>query len=283
MFVAKRHLIKQFQTLCRKSSSINHTEIKNFNSQSADFWNPAGGNSVLQTMNNVRVPFIVQSLQDIHKVKEPQEEPYQFNRCQPLENLDILDIGCGTGILCEALARLGANVVGIDASPEMIKYAKLRQTNTLSDSNFEDIESIDFVNSTVEDLQTVTNLQNQFDCVIASEVIEHVENPDEFIKNMLFFLNQDHGSIVISTMAKSLKSYLVTIVGAEKLVGQVPEGTHDHSKYINSDVLVDKIIRSDSNLKVDRVEGTFYNPVTGLWSFQNDLDVNYILHASYRK
>jgi len=229
-------------------------------------------------MNSVRVPFIRQALE--YSNKSPDKD-----FCFPLSGLKILDVGCGTGILCEPLARLGADVVGIDASPEMINFAKQRQETALADSNLDDIKSIEFLNTTIEGLrESLPNLGNTFDLVVSSEVIEHIDDSQkaEFLENLNFFVDRENsGSLILSTMGRNFKSWFLTVFAAEKILQQVPEGTHDVGKYIESQDLVEKIQGLDQNLKIERVEGMFYNPLTQLWSFQNATDVNYIVHAKY--
>jgi len=172
----------------RPTSSLNQNEVNNFNNQAQNFWHPTGESKILHQMNSVRVPFIRQALEKDNLSNPDSEADF----CYPLSGLNILDVGCGTGILSEPLAKLGANLVSIDASEEMIKFAKCRQENALEDSNFEDVQSIEYLNTTIEDLKiSLPNLKNSFDLVVSSEVIEHIDGPKiNFLENLSHFVDK---------------------------------------------------------------------------------------------
>ena len=233
-------------------STINKQEIDKFTIMADEWWDPNGKFKPLHKFNPVRIKFIRESLIKHFKCK---------NREKPLENLNILDIGCGGGLLSEPLTRLGANVTGIDASKRNISVAKAHlKTSKLK---------INYINTSPEKLK----IKKKFDVVLNMEIVEHVDNLDLFIKDTSFFLKKN-GIMFIATLNKTFKSYLFAIIGAEYVLNWLPVGTHDWFKFVEPEKL--KTICEKNNLKLLNVDGLSYNILSDKWSLNNNTTVNYI-------
>jgi 2-polyprenyl-6-hydroxyphenyl methylase/3-demethylubiquinone-9 3-methyltransferase len=226
-------------------------------------------------MNPVRVSFVRKQLAEMHQRSH-------LRPLQQLKGLSILDVGCGGGLLSESLARLGATVTSIDPSEENIAVAKAH--SELSEAT----KGINYRVDRIEDL--VQRSPESFDAVCALEVIEHVENPDQFIQNCLKAL-KPKGSLFLSTMNRTKKSYAMAILGAEYIMNLLPPGTHDWNKFITPEelqVMIEKV-EDSSNIKGRLVlhRGIVMSPSLRIssinclpWSISDtDLDVNYISHA----
>ena len=238
-------------------STINKQEIDKFTIMADEWWDPNGKFKPLHKFNPVRIKFIRESLIKHFKCK---------NREKPLENLNILDIGCGGGLLSEPLTRLGANVTGIDASKRNISVAKAHlKTSKLK---------INYINTSPEKLK----IKKKFDVVLNMEIVEHVDNLDLFIKDTSFFLKKN-GIMFIATLNKTLKSYIFAIVGAEYVLRWLPIGTHDWNMFVKPNDLI-KICKKNS-LHLDEIYGVKYNVLTGDWNLSQDDDVNYM--ARFKK
>lgn len=241
-------------------------EVAKFDDLAKNHWDPNGPSAPLHQMNQVRVPFIRHHLTKI----TPSE-----NYALPLKDLQILDLGCGAGILSEPLARLGADVVGLDASKEMIEIAKKRQTHRINNQHDNLLENIQYIPGTVEDFITAfPDYHNYFDLVVSSEVIEHVPDPISFVECISKLTDRESGIAILSTMNRTNLAWLTTIVGAEYVLNMIPRGTHDWDKYIKPEEMDDFA----KNVGMANVEtsGMFYNPVTGEWTLVDDQSVNYI-------
>ena len=187
-------------------------EIAKFSSLYDDWWKNDGAFGMLHKLTPVRMVFIRQALSNL------LERDTQLSKT--FEGLRILDVGCGGGLLTEPLKRLGANVTGLDASAEAIKAAKDHASVVGLDIDYR-----------VGDLSTITNELDQFDVVIASEVIEHVSDPQSFIEEIHKLINPG-GKLIITTLNRSLMSLLGAKIFAEYLLKIVPVGTHDWRKFI---------------------------------------------------
>ena len=184
-----------------------------------------------------------------------------FSRAKIDKNDSILDIGCGGGLLSEPMARLGADVVGIDASFKNIQVAKYH----LKKSKLK----IKYYNSSPENLK----IKYKFDIILNMEIVEHVEDVDFFIKESSKFLKKS-GVMFIATLNKTLKSYLFAIVGAEYVLKWLPIGTHDWEKFVKPEYLTD--ICKKNSLKLKKINGMTFNPILNKWSVTSDKSVNYI-------
>ena len=234
-------------------TTVDKTEIEKFSKLAKDWWNPSGKFRPLHLFNPARIKFIKEKLITHFKLGPNNEEP--------LKKLKILDIGCGGGLLCEPLKRLGANITGIDASKKNIEIAKLhaKQMNL----------KINYLNSTPEELK----IKNKFDVILNMEVVEHVASIDYFIQHCSKFLKKG-GIMFVATINKTLKSYLEAIVGAEYILRWLPIGTHNWDNFIKPNKL--KSIAKNNGFENKDLIGVKFNPFTGKWKRSPDVSVNYI-------
>lgn len=243
------------------SSSIDSEEIAKFGAMAREWWDPRGSSRPLHLMNRIRIPYILQKLQTGRKDS-------------PLSSLSVVDVGCGAGLICEPLARLGfQSVLGIDAAKENIQMAIAHRDQDLflsQDSN------LNYRQGTVEDLAASGEIQ-LFDVVTSLEVLEHVSDQEMFLKNLCRILKPG-GDLFLSTLNQTLTSYLMAIVAAERVLKIVPNMTHDWSKFIDPADVADILI--ENGLVVEDVSGLIFNPLTESWSLLNSWrECNYILHA----
>ena len=190
----------------------------------------------------------------------------------PLKGLKLLDVGCGGGLLSEALARMGAEVHGIDVNDQLIEVAR-------SHANLDPLLAQRLTYEMVPLEKVAHDTPGKYDVVIASEVIEHVESIDTFCKSLVN-ATKSSGGIVISTLARTLGAYLGGIVAAERILGWVPTGTHSWEKFINPEELV--LVMKEAGMAVseavelDQIAGVSYNLSNGAWQLSRDLGINYI-------
>ena len=235
-----------------KSNTINKVEIEKFSKIAAEWWNPEGKYQPLHKFNPIRIQYIKDNIIEHFNIK---------NKNNPFKNIDILDIGCGGGLLCEPLSRFGANVTGIDASEKNINVAKIHsKKNNLK---------ITYICSSPENL----DLKKKFDVILNMEVVEHVNDVNFFIKKSSEFLKED-GLMFVATLNKTLKSYIFGIIGAEYILRWLPIGTHDWDKFIEPIKLM-KILEKNS-LKTKKINGMKFNPILDEWKISEDKSVNYI-------
>ena len=234
-------------------STVDKIEIEKFSKLANEWWNPNGKFKPLHLFNPVRIEFIKEKLISYFGLNSSKEEP--------LKKINILDIGCGGGLLCEPLRRLGANVTGIDASKDNIRVAKLHA----KEMNL----NITYIHCSPENLK----LKNKFDVILNMEVVEHVSNLDLFIQNCSN-LTEKKGIMFISTINKNLKSYLFAILGAEYILRWLPIGTHDWEKFITPQDL--EIIAHKNNFTALDLVGMKFNLFLKKWYTSDDASVNYI-------
>jgi 2-polyprenyl-6-hydroxyphenyl methylase/3-demethylubiquinone-9 3-methyltransferase len=240
-----------------ESSTINKLEIAKFSKIAAEWWSPNGKFKPLHKFNPIRIKYLKENIIEHFKLKQTNS---------PLKGLNILDIGCGGGLLSEPITRLGAKVTAIDASKKNIQVAKFHaKKNNLK---------INYLCSSPEKL----NLNKKFDVVLNMEIVEHVEDLNFFIKKSSNLLKKN-GLMFIATLNKTFKSYVLAIIGAEYVLRWLPIGTHDWEKFVRPDNLVSLAI--NSNLKLKKLSGMKFNPITDNWSLSNDKSVNYI--AKFKK
>jgi len=234
-----------------KSSTINKQEIEKFSKIATEWWDPNGKYKPIHKFNPVRISYIKEKIINHFKIKFKD---------RPLRNINILDIGCGGGLICEPIARLGGNVTGIDASKKNIHVAKLHAKKKLA---------INYICASPENL----NLKKKFDVILNLEVIEHVDNINYFVNKSSEFLKKD-GLMFIATLNKTLKSYLFAIIGAEYILRWLPIGTHKWEKFVEPKELI-KICKENS-LILENLDGIVFNPLINEWSVNKDASVNYI-------
>ena len=234
-------------------STIDKIEIEKFSKLAKDWWNPKGKFRSLHLFNPARIKFIKEKLIYHFKLNSNNEKP--------LEQLKVLDIGSGGGLLCEPLNRLGAKVVGVDASSNNIQVAKLHA----KEMNL----NIKYIHSSPENI----NLKNEFDVVLSMEVVEHVADINLFIEKCSKLIKKN-GIMFVSTINKNLKSYAFTILGAEYILRWLPIGTHDWDKFLKPQDLEN--IAGKNSLTADETVGMKYNIFSNKWYKSTDTSVNYI-------
>ena len=233
-------------------SSVNKIEIEKFSNMADEWWDPHGKFKPLHKFNPIRIKYIKENIIRQFKIK---------NTNKPLSGINILDIGCGGGLLSEPMCRLGANVTGIDASIKNIKISKLHAKK--------DRLKINYICSSPEKLK----ISKKFDVILNMEIVEHVEDISFFLKSCSKLLNKN-GLMFVATINKTLKSYVFAIVGAEYVLRWLPIGTHDWEKFVKPEEL--KEILSKNNLFLKKLDGMHFNIIKDEWSITSDLSVNYI-------
>ena len=236
-------------------SSVNKKEIEKFSKMAAEWWDPSGKFKPLHKFNPIRIKYIKENIINNFKLKAKK---------RPLDKINILDIGCGGGLLSEPMTRLGANVTGIDASNKNITIAKLHaKKNDLK---------INYLCSSPEKLK----IKKKFDVILNMEIIEHVEDINFFINSCSKLLKKD-GLMFIATLNKTLKSYMFAIIGAEYVLRWLPIGTHNWEKFVRPEDL--KKILSKNNLKLEKLDGMNFNIIKDEWSISSDTSINYIIKS----
>lgn len=239
------------------SHQHNKNELDHFQSLSSHWWDFEGPFKQLHVLTPLRMAFVKENI-GVH-FRRPK------NTLKPFQGLRILDVGCGGGILCEPLARLGAEVTGIDPVAESIEIAKTHAEGMGL--------SITYLPCSIEDLPENLPL---FDVVIASEIIEHVIDPHDFLRACTAHL-KPHGGMMVTTFNKTLKSYLLGVVAAEYVLNWAPRGTHSWNKFISPQDLSQLL--SSFGLGNQELAGVAYSPLKGKWDFSPSTDVNYFLWA----
>jgi 2-polyprenyl-6-hydroxyphenyl methylase/3-demethylubiquinone-9 3-methyltransferase len=234
-------------------NSINKKEIEKFSKIAEEWWNPNGKFKPLHNFNPIRIKYIKDNIVKDFNIKSSDK---------PLKNIKILDIGCGGGLLSEPMCRLGANVVGIDASKKNIEVANFHaKKNKLK---------IDYRVASPEMLKT----KIKFDVILNMEIVEHVEDINFFIKKSSNLLKKN-GVMFIATLNKTLKSYAFAIIGAEYILKWLPIGTHDWEKFIKPNDLIN--ISKKNNLTFKKLDGMKFNILDNSWKVSSDTSVNYIV------
>ncbi|MGK2871731.1 MAG: bifunctional 2-polyprenyl-6-hydroxyphenol methylase/3-demethylubiquinol 3-O-methyltransferase UbiG [Alphaproteobacteria bacterium] len=239
------------------SPSIDPAEVARFSAQAAHWWDPNGPFRPLHKFNPARLGYIRDQICTYFR-----QDPHGPT---PLNGLRLLDIGCGGGLVCEPMARLGATIVGADASYENIGAASAhaRQQGL----------RIDYRHASAE---TLAEAGEQFDIVLNLEVIEHVADRSAFLAACAQLLKPG-GLMILATLNRTLKAYGLAVVGAEYVLGWLPRGTHDWNKFITPEEL--SALLAAQRLNVTARTGVSYQILTGHWALSPDLDVNYMLCA----
>ena len=235
------------------STTINREEIQKFSRLADEWWDVNGKFKPLHMFNPVRIEYIVENIKKHFKIKKDKNY---------LEGLNILDIGCGGGLISEPMARLGAKVTGIDASEKNINVAKLHSKNNGL--------NIDYQNTSPENLKYI----EKFDIILNLEIVEHVDNVNLYI-NSCYKLLKKNGLMFTATLNRSFISYIKAIIGAEYILRWLPIGTHDWNKFIKPEELENLL--SQERFSTLDVKGLKFNPFFKKWKKSNDLSVNYII------
>lgn len=234
-------------------STIAPSEAAHFDALAADWWNAKGASAMLHRMNPVRLAHIREAI-DLHFGSDRRDR-------RPLAKRRALDMGCGAGLLCEPLARLGATVVGVDAAPANVAIAQQHAAamSLAIDYRCGDVSAV---------------VGETFDLVTSLEVIEHVDDPARFVRGLAAVLS-DAGLLIVSTPNRTRWSRLAMVSIAEA-TGQIPRGTHDWDKFITPDEL--STMLADAGLRVIDVQGFAYDPVRGA-RLTDDVSLDYFVTA----
>ncbi|WP_334066861.1 bifunctional 2-polyprenyl-6-hydroxyphenol methylase/3-demethylubiquinol 3-O-methyltransferase UbiG [Nereida ignava] len=236
-------------------TTVDPAEIAKFEAMAAEWWDVNGKFKPLHMLNPCRLDYITRQI--------AAEFGRDLAQDAPFEGLRILDIGCGGGLLCEPMARLGATIVGADAAERNIPVAKVHAEQAGLD--------IDYRFTTAE---AMAEAGEQFDVVLNMEVVEHVADPLAYLTACQQLLKPG-GLQVCSTLNRNPKSYLVAIIGAEHIMRWLPKGTHEWSKFITPDELFE-LLSASGMTPVDR-KGFVFSPVSWSWSIsEKDVSVNYV-------
>jgi len=236
-----------------KSSTINKKEIDKFSKIAEDWWNPEGKFKPLHQFNPERIKYIKDNTIKHFKL---------INNDKPFKNLNILDIGCGGGLLSEPMSRLGGNVTGIDASEKNIISAKIHaKQNNLN---------ISYFCNSPENFKS----SKKFDLVLNMEIVEHVEDVNFFIKKSSELLKKN-GLMFVATLNRTLKSYIFAIIGAEYILRWLPIGTHEWNKFLTPEELTN--FGQKNSLLAENIDGMVFNPISNRWRVSQDCSVNYII------
>jgi len=238
-------------------TTVNKEEIQKFSNLAHEWWDVNGKFKPLHMFNPIRIEYILNEISkhfNLHGKKK-----------NLLDNLEILDIGCGGGLISEPMARMGGKVTGIDASEKNIKIANLHSKK----SNLK----INYINKSPEKL----NVKKKFDIILNLEVVEHVDNLDLYLDSCYNLLKKD-GLMFTATLNRTLTSYIKAIIGAEYVLRWLPIGTHDWNKFIKPEELEKKLL--DKKFSTKDIKGLEFNPISSEWKKTDNLSVNYIICSS---
>jgi 2-polyprenyl-6-hydroxyphenyl methylase/3-demethylubiquinone-9 3-methyltransferase len=240
--------------------TVDTAEVSRFSRLAGEWWDTRGKMAVLHKFNPVRLAYI----------RDAACQQFGRNANHPpcLEGIRLLDIGCGGGVLCEPLARLGASVVGADPSRNNINAAKLHA------------ESAGLViDYRVTAAEALAEAAERFDVVLAMEVVEHVADVGTFVRRCADMVKPG-GLMIAATLNRTLKSFALAIVGAEYILRWLPRGTHRWDKFVSPHEL--ELAMERAGIQVIGETGVIYNPLTDRWQLSSDMDVNYMLTAEKR-
>ena len=234
-------------------TTINKEEIQKFSDLADEWWDVKGKFKPLHMFNPIRLEYIIEKIK--HHFQTNDKNNF-------LNNLSILDIGCGGGLISEPLARLGGVVTGIDASEKNIKVAQLHsEKNNLN---------IRYINKSPDEFKEF----EKFDIILNLEVVEHVEDVNLYLKSCYKLLKKD-GIMFTATLNRTFTSYLKAIIGAEYILRWLPIGTHDWNKFIKPEELEKYLI--EKKFKTLDIKGLEFNPINSKWKRSDNLSVNYII------
>ncbi len=239
------------------SASVDPAEVSRFARIAGEWWDPTGKFAPLHRLGPARMTYLRDRLATHFDRKLPA--------VRPLTGLEVLDIGCGGGLVSEPLARLGARVTGIDPAEDNIAAARAHATTSGLD--------IDYRATTAE---VMSAAGARFDAVLCLEVIEHVTDPAAFV-GLAAGMVRPGGLLIASTINRTMKAWLLAIVGAEYVLRWLPAGTHRWDRFVTPDEMARHM--AAANLTGVSFEGLVYEPFSGRWSLSPDTDVNYFAAA----
>ncbi len=242
--------------------SIDPSEVAKFTAMAAEWWDPKGKFKPLHKFNPVRLGFI-RDVVEAHFDLDPTAK-------RPFEGLRFLDIGCGGGLVSEPMTRLGASVTAVDASEANIKTAMTHAEQSGL--------SIDFRAGTVEEL--IEAGEAPFDVVLNLEVVEHVADPAQFLKDCASLVKPG-GLMIVATLNRTAKAFALAIVGAEYVLGWLPKGTHEFEKFLRPGEIEAPL--KAAGLDVDPPQGVSFNPIADQWRLSGDTKVNYMMVSNRPK
>jgi len=233
------------------ATTLDPAEIAKFNALAAEWWNPKGPFGALHRLNPVRLQFI----------RDLALRHFGGRPARPLDGLKVLDLGCGGGLVTVPLARMGANVLGVDAAPEAIGAARAYVERTSAQVVFENT-----------DAETLVSRGELFDMVTALEIIEHVADVNAFL-SAATALVRPGGVLVLSTINRTPKARALAIVGAERILKWAPEGAHDYEKLVTPE----EIRTGAPGLQWNEAVGVSYAPLGAGWTLSDDISMNYMI------
>lgn len=243
------------------ATTIDDSEIEKFSALAETWWDPAGPMKPLHKFNPVRLAYIRE--QALSHFGRDGTKRY------PFEGLSFLDIGCGGGLLCEPMTRLGAAVTGVDAAERNVRIASLHAKQSGLDINYRATTS-----------ETLAAAGDQFDVVLNMEVVEHVADVPLYLKSCAALVKPG-GLMFIATINRTARAFALAIVGAEYVLGWLPKGTHEYSKFLTPEEITSLITREGMSIK-DKC-GVTYSPLHDQWRKSRDMMVNYMLLAQKPK
>ncbi len=229
--------------------NVDQAELEKFSQLAHRWWDPNSEFRPLHEINPLRIGYIQEFIS--------------------LEGIRVLDVGCGGGILSEGMAKIGAQVTGIDLGKKALKVAKLHLIESSLDVNYQYVAVEDFADQMEKE-------QITFDCVTCMEMLEHVPDPASVVRACARLVKPG-GHVFFSTLNRNPKAYLFAILGAEYLLNLLPKGTHDYAKFIQPAEL-SRFCR-EAGLSVADMIGMSYNPLTKVYALTSNTDVNYIVHT----
>ena len=244
--------------MSEKATTIDDEEVARFSAIAAEWWSPTGKFRPLHKFNPVRLAYIKEQVCQHFNIDPSKPKPF--------DGLRILDIGCGGGLLCEPMSRLGAEIVGADASKTNIEVAKIHaeQTGVI----------VDYRATTSEDL---AEAGEKFDIILNMEVVEHVADVDLFMASCCEMVKPG-GLMFMATINRTAKARMLAIFMAEKVLRWLPVGTHEFEKLVKPEELEEAFTKGSMSLLDE--SGVTYNPVLDRWSKSKDMDVNYMMLAA---
>ena len=235
-------------------TTINKEEIQKFSNLADEWWDVNGKFKPLHMFNPIRIEYILDEISKHFQISR--------KRKNLLQNLEILDIGCGGGLISEPMAYLGGNVTGIDAAEKNIKVASVHSNKSKL--------KINYLNKSPEQL----TVEKKFDIILNLEIVEHVDDLDLYLQSC-YNLLKNNGLMFTATLNRTLTSYIKAIIGAEYILRWLPIGTHDWNKFIKPEELIKML--NKKNFSTNDIKGLDFNPFLRKWKKSNNLSVNYII------